>query len=122
MPPRCRRWPRRPRSGWATPSSPIRLDHRPGFFDRDVPQRHHFGIAALVVAAEIAVAQALADALRVVAQDLVEIDHGLLLRGRGYAFQPGPGKIFHPGSVGGDGVDLLHLVPGLRRVPPVVEF
>ena len=34
---------------------------------------------------------------------------------------PVPGKVLHPGGVRGERIDLLDCLPGLRRIPPIVQ-
>src|ERR1035437_8797202 len=92
-----------------------------GLFDRDLPEREHVFVGPLVEAAVVAVAEVGAQRDRIERAPGREIPHLPLCGGRLHAGEPRPGEVLHPRPVRRDGIDRLHLGPGERRVPPVVE-
>src|SRR5260221_189845 len=87
-------------------SRPGAFDDAARLLDRDLPERQHVVIRAAVEAAEIAVAEILADFLRVHQPQSFAVDHRLAAFGGGGIGDPRPREILHPPGAAVDPVEL----------------
>jgi hypothetical protein len=86
------------------------------------PEREHFDIGPLVETVEIAVTEHAAATGGIFERKTVAIERRLAGGGQGHALEARPRKVLHPRRVRGRRIDRHHLVPGPRRLPPLVQL
>src|SRR4051794_25900322 len=93
---------------------PAVLDEVADLLDAGLPDTQDVLVGPLVEPAELAVAEQLADGLRVARAQRADVLHRLLQLRLLDAGEARPGEVLEPRAVAGHGVDRLHDLPGPR--------